>query len=340
MRFYRIEITEQNNSPIIDTNRNAVGPFTSLIGSTGNSNLAALNVYVDLPISTYDAPMGGSLVRIWGLPLYFISQASNLNGKKIKMYGGMSSGLPLANPSQQGILVEATIQQAFGNWQGTNQTLDMYVRPSDGGQYAPRNIVLNWKNNTKMADAVKQALNDAFKAEINVQGYDISVNISDDLVAYEDIIGPFESVDQFAKKLREYSLNIVKTEGYMGVSIVLANKTFLVYDGTKNISNQINPTPIKFEDFIGQPTWFQPGTVTFKTVMRGDINLGDFIVFPEQTSAYQLVTAGSQTQARQRSAFNGVYQVQKVRHLGEFRQRGGDNWVTVFEATPESDISV
>lgn len=340
MRFYRIEITEQDGSPITDVQGKQVGPFTSLMEFNAVTNLAALNVYLDLPVATYDAPMGGALVRIWGLPLYFISQASNFNGKRIVVYGGMSAGLPLANPAQQGLLVEATIQQSFGNWQGTNQTLDMYIRPSDGGQYAPRNIILNWKNNTKLADAIKFSLNDAFKTEINGQGYKVSINISNDLVAYEDMVGAFQSVAQFAKKVKELSLDIIKTEGYSGVSIILVNKTFIVYDGTESLSTQVDPTEIEFKDFIGQPTWFQPGTIAFKTVMRGDINLGDYIKFPTQTSAYQLITSGSQAQARQRSAFTGVYQIQKIRHLGEFRQRGGDNWVTVFEATPESNISV
>ena len=334
MRFYNIEITEQDGSPVIDIQKNPVGPFTSLMQYGAVTNLAALNVYIDLPISTYDAPLGGAMVRIWGLPLYFISQASNLNGKKIKVYGGMSAGLPLANPAQQGILVEATIQQAFGNWQGTNQTLDMFIRPSDGGALSVKNLTLDWKNDTPMAGAVQQTLETAFKD----QGFKVDVKISPDLVAYETITAPYQSVTQFAKKLQEYSKNIIKDEKYQGVKISFSNKTFYVYDGTEPSTN---PTVIQFNDFVGQPTWFQPGTVTFKTVMRGDIALGDYIVFPANaTSAYQLTTAGSQPQARQRSAFNGVYQIQKIRHLGEFRQRGGDNWVTVFEATPESNISL
>lgn len=327
MRYYDIQITEQDGSPITDIKGNPIGPFTSLMVTGRTTNLAALNVYIDMPVAAYDSPINTSgLVRIWGLPLYFISQANNLNGKKIVVRGGMSPGLPLADPSQQGILVSATIQQAFGNWQGVNQTLDMYIRQSEGGPLAPKNITLDWKKDTKMAPAIENALKTAYP------NYEISIKISDNLVAYQDFPGYYKSVREFAEIVRALSRDVLKNDLYPGVRIIFEDGTFYVYDVEKPGAITGNPKFINFEDFIGQPTWYEPGTVTFKTVMRGDIQMGDYIMFPIQTSAYQFSTAGAQTQARQRPSFNGVYQITSVRHMGEFRQKGGDNWVTVFQA--------
>lgn len=329
MRYYNIQITEQDGSPITDIKGNPIGPFTSLMSTGRTTNLAALNVYIDMPVAAYDSPIESSgMVRIWGLPLYFISQANNLNGKKIVVRGGMSPGLPLADPSQQGILVSATIQQAFGNWQGVNQTLDMYVRQSEGGPLAPKDITFSWKKDTKMSLAIENALKTAYKKE----GFGVKVQISDNLVAYEDMTAPYQSVKQFAMAMRPLSRDILKNELYPGVRIIFDEDTFYVYDVEKPGAIAGNPRFLNFPDLVGQPTWYDPGTVTFKTVMRGDIQMGDYVMFPIQTSAFQFSTAGSQTQARQRSAFNGVYQITSVRHMGEFRQKGGDNWVTVFQA--------
>ena len=335
MRYYKIEITEQDGSPIIGVQGQPIGPFTSLMQYGKTTNLAALNVYLDLPVATYDSPISTSgLVKIWGLPLAYISQASNLNGKRIVVYGGMSPGLPLADPSQQGILVTATIQQAFGNWQGTNQTLDMYIRPSEGGPLAPRNIIFDWKKDTPMAQAIQNALTTAFKKE----GYKVNVNISPNLIAYENMPAAYGSVKIFAENMRPLSKNILTNNLYPGVQIMFQDGTFYVYDVDKKGTSNINPTEIKFTDYIGQPTWIQPGSISFKTVMRADIAVGDYVKLPEQSTFYQLTNVGSQSQERRRSAFNGVYYIKSVRHLGEFRQRGGDNWCTVFEAAPTENL--
>ena len=38
-------------------------------------------------------------------------------GMTIKMWVGMSKGLPLAKPAQQGLVLEGTVWQVLGNWQ-------------------------------------------------------------------------------------------------------------------------------------------------------------------------------------------------------------------------------
>lgn len=71
----------------------------------------------------------GAFVKVWGIPLSMISQAKNLAFKKIKVYGGFQRALPLANPKQAALLVQGYISQAFGNWQGTDMSLDLIVSP-------------------------------------------------------------------------------------------------------------------------------------------------------------------------------------------------------------------
>ena len=334
MRYYSIEITNKDGSPA--TLQGTPLKFTSLMTGSQVTNLAALNIYVDIPVSSYNTPMGGAMLRIWGLPLKVLSQANNLNQKRIVVKGGMSPGLPLANPAQQGILVEATIQQAFGNWQGTSQTLDMYFIPSTGGMFAPRNIVLDWKKDTQLGVAIQNALQTAFKDE----EYAVKAQITEKLVAYEDITGIYESVAQFNEKVIELSRGIIRNANYPGVRISLANKQFLVTDSTQLGASSAAPIKIAFQDYVGQPTWVGPQTISFKTAMRGDLTIGAYVKLPDQTSAFQFTTVGSQSQERQRSAFNGVYEIKSIRHLGEFRQRGGDNWVTVFEAFPKEVVTV
>jgi len=210
----------------------------------------------------------------------------------------------------------------------------MYVIPSTGGMFAPRNIVLDWKKDTQLAQAIKIALETAFKEE----AYTVKTQITEKLVAYEDITGYFESVAQFNERIIEMSRSIIRNANYPGVRISLANKQFLVTDSTQNLLTV--PKQIKFQDYVGQPTWLAPGEVTFKTAMRGDILVDQVVTLPKETSAFQFTTVGSQSQERQRSAFSGDYQIKSVRHLGEFRQRGGDNWVTVFVAYPKEKITL
>jgi hypothetical protein len=103
MRYYRIEI--DGGSTV----------FTSY--ENGQNIPGALQVELDIPVAAMHSPgNAGAFVKIWGVPLSMISQASNLNNKAIKVYGGFQKGLPLANPKQAGLLVQDYTYQSFGNW--------------------------------------------------------------------------------------------------------------------------------------------------------------------------------------------------------------------------------
>lgn len=317
MRYYAISITDASGKPI------PVGPFATAPQFTsfvnGQTLQGALNVDMDLPVFNWDTPMGGSLLRIWGVDLKNISQASNLNGANIQISGGMQKGLPLANPKQSGLLLDGVIQQAFGNWQGTQQSLDLIITAGFGTQKTPKNIVLNWQTGTPMAQAVALALDTAFP------DYKINISISDKLIlTTETQPAVFENIGQFASYLNSISAAIIGGT-YQGVKLTSRNKEFFLYDGT----SLTTPIDIQFTDLIGQPTWIDFGTVQFKTAMRADLQVGDFIRMPP---GQQTILAASFSQYRDKSVFQGVFQVSQLRHIGNFRQRDANSWVTVINA--------
>ena len=87
-----------------------------------------------------------------------------------------------------------------------------------------------------------------------------------------------------------------------------------------------------FQDLIGQPTWIEAPFIQFKTMMRADLKVGDQVTLPKT-----LVTNSAQAQSsliNQQVAFQGKFQIQTIRHVGNFRQATGDAWVTVFDAFP------
>lgn len=313
MRFYRIEIEG--------------GPtWTSMLA--GRADPAALNVEFDIPVAPDATPMGGAFVRIWGVPVSQIGSQSDLINKNIKVYGGMSAGLPLANPAQQGLLVQGFIFQAFANWVGTDQTLDLVVlagqAPSEGqSASSPKNIVLNWRKGDKLGDAIKTALSTAFP------GYTVNVNVSDKLVFSEDQQGYYLNRTEFATFIKQLSRAIVGGD-YAGVEIALREKTFTVFDG--NVQQNSGVKQLGFADIIGQPTWIDAPFIQLKCVMRGDLAVGGQIVLPP---TLVVTTARSMSSLlNQRLTFGGTFQIGPMRHIGNFRQADASSWVTVIDAFP------
>lgn len=291
--------------------------YTSQVN--GKTDPGALNIELDVAAFNFATPIGNAMIRVWGVSLQTISQASDFNGANVKLYAGMAKGLPLANPQQQGLILQGTVFQAFGNWIGTDMTLDLVV-VTDGGatQSNPANIVLDWKKGTPLADAIKNTMATAYP------DYQVDININQNLVLTQDEPGYFQTVEQFAEYVKQVSLSIIP-QNYSGVDITLQGKKFVVYDGT----TQTNPKLIAFQDLIGQPTWIDPFSVQANCVLRSDISVGDFIKFPQTQTT---TTAQSQSQARDKSTFQGTFQVDMVRHVGNYRQPDGGSWITTFNA--------
>ena len=309
MRFYDILITNASGT--------TVQHFSSYVN--GQSDPGALMCEIDVLIGPQHTPLGNSYVRLWGISLQTIGQASDLNGLNITVQGGMRPGLPLANTQQPpGILFQGQIFQAFGNWQGTTQTLDIYVIPAPPTQNAPGNFTFQWLKGQPMATAIKATLARA------LPGYTANVNISSNLVFAENVTGTYDTPQQFAAMLNAYSQSIISGPNYAGISLVLNQNTVTVFDGTAAAPLTVK---LQFTDLIGQATWYAPQQVQVKTVMRADLSVGDAVTLPPGQVSTQ---AASLSQFRQGSVFQGTYMVQQVRHVGNSRAPDANAWCSIF----------
>jgi hypothetical protein len=108
-----------------------------------------------------------------------------------------------------------------------------------------------------------------------------------------------------------------------------------------DITQPLKVTPLKFEDLIGQPTWIgtpdgkQSGFwINFKTVLRGDISVGDQVVLPDGIiPPYALITPGAafpNAPDKSKLIHTGTWYVMQVHHFANFRQPDADSWTTAF----------
>lgn len=330
MRSYKIIITDSNTGKVFRT-----------YGSTmddGTTDTGALNVELDAPVTTFADPMGdtGAAIRVWGIPLQDIEASADFNGKLLQFYGGMAKGLPLANPAQAGLLFQGQIFQCWGNWVGVNMELNFIVIAYTGTSSIPANIVLNWKTGQSLGDAIANALSTAFPKIAQNKPF----NLNSGLTLGYDVIHACQTVSQLARFVKKLSADVVNgpansmtndgvngfvPPNYTGVNILLGNAAFTVYDGTSVSS----PKAISFLDLIGQPTWLNPFQMQFITVMRHDVVVGDYVALPPGP-----VTVRPQSLAlfKDRPTFQGTFQVDGIRHAGNFRQNDAAGWVTVFDA--------
>ncbi len=146
MRYYKIVIssgqggsdTAPGGVPNSVSSQAGGAQWCSIVN--GEHDPGALQVEFD--VQSFGEHMGAikGFVRVWGIPIKLISQATNLNNCTLSLYGGMSKGLPLANAqvAHQGLLGSGRIYPAFGNWKLTDLTLDMMLEAiqapaGDGG---------------------------------------------------------------------------------------------------------------------------------------------------------------------------------------------------------------
>lgn len=308
MRYYVITVTNPTTGAIVKK--------WSSLDAQGNFNPNAQTVEFDLPVTGYAIPAADGFVRVWGISLQEIGPAAKLAGMTIKIEGGMSKGYPLANPAQAGVLVEGTIRNAWGNWQGTAQTLDMLVYALAGTQDDPVNLIQNWLKGTKLSVAIKSTLLCAFP------GYTAQIAIKDELVLTQDEPGYYQTLSQFAAYIKQVSQSIIGGS-YTGVEIIIRGKVIHVYDGSQ-ISD---PNQISFTDLLGQASWISPYQINVKCVLRADLAISDYIQLPK---GLMTTTAQSLSAYRDESAFKGTYQIDSVRHVGNSRMRDANAWATNY----------
>jgi hypothetical protein len=342
VRYYSITITDVASGQAFVPDKHGGGFVKSGVGPTFTSYAnnqtipGALNIELDMPVVAFDSPQGNGMVRIWGVGLQMIGQAADLNGANIVISAGMQKGLPLANPAQAGIIVQGKVYQAFGNWQGTNQTLDLVMQSSDIAP--PNGISFSWATGSTLESALNTTFSQAFP------NYTPDIKIASDLQPANGQTqgGAYPSLSSFAAYLlsqTQKSGQATYGDKYPGVQMTIVGNTLKVFDGTQ----PPDAKQIAFQDLIGQPTWINPGTVNFKTVLRSDIAVGSSIQFPQGILApYALTSAAAaapNAPARSKTVFQGTFTVTEVHHFANFRQPDADSWNTTFSAVPLPNLT-
>ena len=324
MRYYDIQLLKPGTSTIVKR-------WQSF--PNGVFNPAAQNVLMDFMLTAEDTPLGGSSLKIEGVSLDDLKQSTQYGAQKvggkstpgldIRVFGGMGKGLPLANPAQQGLILAGTVWQSYGNWEGVNQSLDMVIFPALAF-VQPVNLTFNWLAGTPLSQALAATFSNAFP------GYKQVIQISPNRKLSYTQPGVYSSVDRFAAMIRRL------TEGQLsandpGVSIIVQNGAVYAVDGTA----QTTPKQLNFYDLIGQPTWLTINQIQIKTVMRGDILVGDVVELPNQLSGLpgQVIQTNPITALpglRQNSIFTGKFHVNQIRQIGNFRSPNGADWCTIM----------
>lgn len=332
MRFYDITISSSTTPPLLPstqqrdlltgvtaqsstvTKQSKVLRHYSSLLNNGLTDPAALTVEFDIPVVFFGDPFGNAHIKIWGVPITEIMQASNYNGQNFSMQIGMMKGLPLANPKQAGMVLTGKIFQSYGNWQGTNQSIEFIVQLTGF-----ENISGQWLAGTNMYDHIKSTLESAFP------GYSVKTNGVTNVVSTEDDTYTYSTMSEFSLHMKQRSQSLNKDPSYSGINIGLVGNTFFVTDGT----TQQTPKVIDFKDLIGQPTWIRLNAVQFSAVARSDIGLGDWIQLPQGLAT---LTKNSYSNLKETTSFQGVFKVTSCRHVGNSRQPDGNSWVTIIEA--------
>ena len=340
MRYYAITITDPATGktlvpdPVTRVFKQvASGPNVVTYSSHAAGVLipGALNIELDATVYPLALPQGGTALKIWGISLAEISQRSSLAGKQISVAVGMQKGLPLANPAQAGIIIKASILQAFGNWQGIEQTLDFVIWPDIGTHDDPKDLTLDWKAGTPLAPALTSALEKAFP------GVPVTVNVSPNLVATGDQVGPYPTLVELSQMLLSLTEKTKLTKNYPGVSIVASAGGIAAFDGTVTAK----PIQLAFQDMVGQPTWIDATTINIPLVMRYDLAVGATIALPNgilgtpyalTTPAAALPGVPATAAAKSSTTFTGNFVITEVHHFGNFRQPDANSWVTVINA--------
>lgn len=350
MRAYDIRISNPTTGALIQPSYFAGlgidSTYTSLANGVSLPN--ALNVEMDIPVAPYAQPRQGSFIRVWGISIQEMAQAGQLNFANITVKAGMAKGLPLANPQQYGVIAEGTIFQAYGNWRGTDMTLDMTILPPAGTDNQPVNLTLNWPRGQTLEQPLRQALQTGFP------GYNVNVVVSSQLVAKTDQKSlPYSKLSEFSQMIFKLTQPMGTAAGitpqgggpYPGVNIVIKpGKQLLAYDNTADYGGHTfaSPLQIQFQDLVGQPTWISPTNINFACVVRSDIQVGDYIRMPLNPQNSNplappfVLTAGPiafpGAPSTNQVALAGIFVVQEVHHFINFRQPDGNSFVTTYDA--------
>jgi hypothetical protein len=334
MRFYELTLTTPGSTTPART-------WSSFPG--GQFDPGALNIEFDLVVAPYATPVGGQTITIEGIsiadlmqPQQFAPQIVNgaqQPGMTLELKGGMGMGLPLANPAQQGTLIKGQVWQAFGNWEGTEMTLDLIVNPGGFDSGSPGNFVLNWQANQPLGPALQNCLSVAYPC------VPLSINISNQLVQSATETHHCGTLEELSQYVQEVTNGQFLGPAYSGVNIAMQAGAISVFDSTWQ-----SPTvQLNFTDLVGQPTWINVNTLQVKLVMRGDLQIGSTVKMPIGLSgkAGQVLTSGNSlpSSTNYLTTFSGSFLITEMRHVGNFRAGDGRAWATIINCVPVAGSS-
>ena len=342
MRYYDISITDPKSGK-------RIGYWSTF--PNGKNDPAAADVEIDIPVTAADAPMSGAALRIWGVSRDIIAEAKNWNpvnedftaAKQIVILGGMQKGLPLAMPNQAGTLCKGAIIQAFGNWIGTEMTLDlvftvgpqMVQTKTPGGQTSPFSISLSNAKGVALSDLLFYTFRDYFPT------LDPVVNLQKDYILASDVKGYYNSLKEFATYIRALSKSLNTSPDYPGIAIYVDNGQIIASDQALPAAQGITSLPtttvtasaikeILYTDLVGQITYIGTNTASITVIMRGDLKIQQTISLPKGQA-----TVGPWYAYRNGMTFDGNWKIIALRHVGRLRNPSGMSWVTVITATTE-----
>lgn len=332
MRYYDLEITNQEGKAILDRDGKAIGPYRTLSGNGDAVKVnpaGGLNIIFDIFTTALDVANGGTVLSVYGLPASVLSQEVSLFMAKVTLFGGFSCGLPLEKAEQRGIILQGDVWNAYGNWQGVNQSLNLIVNPGllvqDDGK--PLNIVIDGKEGEKISEVLRRGLSSVYK------NHTLDINISDDLILPEPWKTSYPRPGILASFLRSSSVALLKNDLYNGISMIIDKGIIRLYDNL----TMSGATEIASDELIGQPTWIEQAVVSFKTPLRGDLLCGDNVILPAWLtngagSLLSVNTSESYSWGRRKINFSGTFQIRSLRHVGDYRNPAGEAWVTIIEA--------
>ena len=327
MRFYSIRLINPvtNNTVILNPSNKFVDDAIAKTTWTSHDqygvlNPGALNVEMDINVLPLGVFYFGAQIRVWGVGLPALGQASSLDNYGVEISAGMKPPYNL-NKTPYGRLIAGQIYQGYGNWEGVNQHLDFVLKPFAVNPNQPANIPFVWKANTPLINALTTALQAAFPG-IAIQGTIAAYTQGHDVAAW------YPDANSFGAEITD----LTKSRTSSGVSIILNGNVAYLSD------DSYTPPPIllNFADLIGQPTWIGGATIQFATVMRSDIAFASVVKFPHEIiPPYALVTPAAAVPglpSTNKASFQGTFRVIDVHHYGNFRQADATSWRTEYQA--------
>lgn len=313
MRYYTLALTPPGSTK-------PTRVWTSYPNGQPDPN--ALNIIFDVIVTSFGVPSGNQYVYIEGVSLEDLLQSQQFVGQNLSLTVGMGGGLPLENPQQIGTIMLGTVLQSYGNWVGNDMTLNFIVTPGFYTTQTPGAFVLEWRKGVQLGPSMTTMLTNAYQ---NTPLGPPIVKISPNWVNNYDVLTYHTTPVSFSTWLRQF------TDTSPGpVQVVGQGGGILVYDNTWNPE----PIQLQFTDLIGQPTWYDVKTVQIKTVIRADIQLGSNVKLPvgyiNAPGAITTTAASQPSFLRYKTTFTGLYNVTKIRHIGNFRSSDGGEWATIL----------